>query len=171
MKYLVILTAIMLLTSFCGHNAGSSAGDAVFSYNLQGQKITGGKTDELQLNNAVYLTNGDQGKKFVFFLNDAYRENTETFGHSLRFTIPAKTGTTKLAADQDYWNVELFLATGSDGKYDLYANEAFTINVDNISSTRISGTFSGKVKQVTGGQAELAITDGKFDVPIRTSAK
>ncbi len=52
----------------------------------------------------------------------------------------------------------------------MYANEEFSVTVANISATRVSGTFSGKLKilESTGkGKDEFTVTNGKFDIPIR----
>ncbi len=93
----------------------------------------------------------------------------------MRFTIPDKTGTVQLTGDQqNNWNVELFLPSGEDGKYTVYGNESFSIALINISSTRVSGTFSGKLKTAMGagsGKSEVSITDGKFDIPVRHDQK
>jgi len=151
-------------------NSSSSSGDAVFSYNLDGTKVSGGEVDATKTNNIVMITKNDNGQKFSFFLGDAYQDNTETFAHSLRFTIPGKTGTTTLKPDDDNGTVELFLGNDKDSKYVMYANEDFSVAVTNISATRVSGTFSGKLKLLasTGsGKDELTVTDGKFDIPIR----
>lgn len=192
MKHLFFLTALIAIAS-CMSCSGSSAskaadekdvatdkassssssasGDAIFSYNLDGEKISGGEVDARAMNNAAWVTKNDAGDKLSFFLNDAYKDNTETFSHSLRFAIPDKTGTVALAPDGDNWSVQLFVATGEDGKYSLYANEAFSVTVTNVSDTRVSGTFSGKVKLAENQGAEkgeLVVTDGKFDIPVRT---
>jgi hypothetical protein len=151
-------------------NSSSSSGDAVFSYNLDGARISGGEVDATQTNNIVMITKNDNGEKFSFFLGDAYQENSETFAHSLRFTVPGKTGTVTLKADDDSGSVELFLGNKQDDKYVIYANDAFNVTVTNISGSRVSGTFSGKMKLVesTGkGKDEFTVTDGKFDIPVR----
>ena len=148
----------------------SSSGDVVFSYNLDGTKISGGDVDALMMSNVAAVTQSDNGNKLSFFLNNAYKDNTETFAHSLRFAIPGKTGTVALTADEDNFNVQLFLASGEDGKYVMYANEGFSVTVTSISATRVSGTFSGKLKLFEGTSAdknEFTITDGKFDIPVR----
>jgi hypothetical protein len=148
----------------------SSSGDLVFSYNLDGTKISGGDVDALMMSNVAAVTQSDNGNKLSFFLNDAYKDNTETFSHSLRFAIPGKTGTAVLTADEDNFSVQLFLASGEEGKYVMYANEGFSVTVTNISATRVSGTFSGKLKLFKGtgaGKDEFTITDGKFDIPVR----
>jgi hypothetical protein len=191
MKHLIFVTTLFILVSCtsCSNNNASAAGNkenaatvnptssastgnAVFSYNLDGAKISGGEVDELMMNNAAFITKSDNGDKLSFFLGDAYQKNTETFAHSLRFAIPDKTGAVTLTPDEDNWSVQLFLGNNKDDKYVLYANENFSATVTNISATRVSGTFSGQLKLVesTGaGKSELAVTDGKFDIPIRST--
>ena len=149
--------------------SSSSTGDAVFSYNLDGAKVSGGEVDATQTNNIADITQTNNGNKLTFFLGDFYQANTETFSHSLRFAIPDKTGAVTLTPNEDNWNIQLFLGNDKNDKYVLYANETFNITLTNISSTRVSGTFSGKVKLAEGqgsGKAELTITDGKFDIPV-----
>jgi len=192
MKYLLFATSIFLIASFASCNSNkadatnnkseplnapssSSTGDAVFSYNLDGTKISGGEVDALMMSNVAAVTKSANGNKISFFLNDAYKENAETVPHSLRFAIPGKSGTVALTADEDNFNVQLFLASGESDKYEyvVYANESFSVTVTNISSTRVSGTFSGQVKlaESTGtGKSELTITDGKFDIPVNPDA-
>ena len=189
MKYLLFATSIFLIASFASCNSNkadarnnksepasqnasssSSTGDAVFSYNLDGTKISGGEVDALMISNVAAVTKSDHGNTLSFFLNDAYKDNTETVSHSLRFEIPDKTGNVALTDAGDNGHVELFLASGEEGKYIVYGNVAFTVTVTNVSSTRVSGTFSGQEKLVesTGtGKSVLTITDGKFDIPVR----
>jgi len=186
MKYLFFLTVVAFTTAFAGCNnsnagsvstgdAGSSsgAGDAVFSYNLSGKTISGGAVDVGQINNAGWLTDNEKGKKVQFFLGDDYQQKAEVYAHSLRFAIPGKTGTVTMADGDDNWSVQLFVGT-ADGKYNIYGNETFTVTVNGISPTRVSGTFSGKVKLATekgSGADELVIADGKFDIPMRNVGK
>ena len=187
MKYLLFTTSIFLIASLgsCNSNkadaannksepaaqnapSSSSPGDAVFSYNLDGTRISGGEADAMAMSNvaAVTKSNGNPDK-LSFFLNDAYKDNTETVAHSLRFEIPDKTGAVAVTPVGHNGFVELFLATDEEGKYVMYGNESFTVTVNNVSSTRVSGTFSGKVKIGSGqGKDEYTITDGKFDIPL-----
>jgi hypothetical protein len=60
---------------------------------------------------------------------------------------------------------------GSEGNYVVYGNEAFTVTVSDISSTRVSGSFSGKVKSASAPADELTVADGKFDVPLGNASK
>ena len=50
----------------------SSSGDIVFSYNLEGSKISGGDVDAMTMSNVAAVTQSDNGNKLSFFLNDAY---------------------------------------------------------------------------------------------------
>ncbi|MDQ2862691.1 MAG: hypothetical protein M3R50_03400 [Bacteroidota bacterium] len=192
MKYLFFTVSIFLMASlaYCNSNkadatnnksepaaqntsSSSSIGNAIFSYNLDGTKISGGEVDSLMMSNVAAVTKSSTNPdKLSFFLNDAYKDNTETVAHSLRFEIPDKTGTVILIDGENNGHVELFLASGED-KYVVYGNEPFTVTVTNVSSSHVSGTFSGKVKLAESagtGKSELAITDGKFDIPIKHTA-
>ncbi len=154
-----------------GSGSAVSGTGAVFSYTLQGKKISGGPSDVIQVSNIAYIQSSGTTTNMQFFLNDVYDDNTSTYAHSLRFTIPAKTGATQLAPGQDNGHVELFVSKGTDGAYDVYGNEAFTVTVMDITSTRVSGTFSGKLKLASGPADDLAIADGKFDIPLGKTPK
>ena len=150
--------------------SSSSTGDAVFSYNLDGTKISGGKVDDTQTNNTIWITKNENSDKFSFFLGDKLQDNTSTYAHSLRFAVPGKIGTVALIANDDNKSVEMFVGDGKDDKYQVYLNEDFTVTINNISSTRVSGTFSGKLKVPEGqtsANPEISVTDGKFDIPVR----
>ena len=154
-----------------GSGSATSGTDAVFSYTLQGKKISGGPVDVILVSNIAYIQKSGPTTNMQFFLNDVYDDNTSTVAHSLRFSIPAKTGTTQLAPGDDNGHVELFVSKGTDGAYAVYGNEAFTVTVIDITSTRVTGTFSGKVKLASAPADELSISDGKFDVPLGKTAK
>ena len=152
--------------------SSSASGNAVFSYNLNGTGISGGEVDH-QTYNIVWINKNNDGEKFTFFLNDKLLENNSTYAHSLKFTIPGKTGTVSLIPNDNNKVIELFLANGDGSKTDYYTNENFTVTVNNASATRVSGTFSGKMKLVAGQPgsiSEFTITDGKFDLPVRNVA-
>ena len=167
MKSLIFLATIVAASAFVRTRTVSPKADAAFSYHLQGTKVSGGVVDEILMNNTGIVTQTEKGKKLQFFLNDAYDEKADAFSHSLRFAIPGKTGSVSLKTDDDDGNVQLFIAAGADGKYNLYGNEAFTVTISSINATRVSGTFSGKMKGVMGKTDEETITDGKFDIPVR----
>ena len=166
MRNLIFLATILSATAFVGRSKPSAA--ATYSYNLNGTKVSGGEVDGTQTNNTAWVSQGNKEKKLQFFLSDGYSENAGTFAHSLRFALPAKTGGLALRSDDDNGNVQLFVGAGNDGQYTMYSNDVFTIIVTSISSSRVAGTFSGKVKPLTGTGAAMNITDGKFDIPLRT---
>lgn len=189
MKYLLFTVLIFLISSLASCNSNyadassnkakpatqdapssSSTGDAIFSYNLNGTRISGGEADPSQTYNTVWINKNDDGEKFTFFLNDALQAGTNTYSHSLKFTVPGKTGTVTLSVNDENKSAELFVESASDNKSIFYRNEDFTVKINNISATRIAGTFSGKSKIAPGTSADISeytITDGKFDLPVR----
>src|SRR5664279_3584781 len=139
----------------------SSSGDAHFSYNLDGTKISGGPTEDIpaSFNNQAQVTQNDYGKSVAFFLNDASANDDDvTYPHSIRFVVKAATGTQQVLADEDHWSVQLFISSG--GPYAVYGGEALTVTITSISASRVSGTFSGKFKLATpgAGKSELTVT-------------
>jgi hypothetical protein len=178
MKYALALAPLFasLVFSSCGQGSAaslpaSSGADAQFSYTLQGKPISGGPTDVTQMSNVAHIEKNEKGTTIQFFLNDTYDEKASAFAHSLRVAVPSKTGTTQLMTDGGNGHVELFVSKGLDGAYVVYGNETFTVTIDAISATRISGSFSGKVKSVSEPAEELTIADGKFNMPLGTSSK
>jgi hypothetical protein len=157
--------------AIAGTAPATSGSDAVFSYTIAGTKISGGPTDVILANNIAVIQKSGQTKNMQFFLNDVSDKNSSTFTHSLRFTLPPTKGTFQLTASKDNGFVELFVPKGADESYVVYENEAFTVTVGDISSTRVSGTFSGKVKSVSAPVVELTLADGKFDIPLRNADK
>jgi len=156
-------------TSSTASTVANARGDAQFSYNLDGTKISGGPGDGLlsSFNNQAHVTQNDYGNSVAFFLNDASSGNDDvTYPHSIRFVVKATTGTQQVIADEDHWSVQLFVSSG--GSYIVYGGETCTVTITNISASRVSGTFSGKFKKATpgAGQEELTVTDGKFDIPL-----
>ncbi len=147
----------------------SSNGDASFSANLDGVKISGGKIDDMQLQNTafIYPTADNNGKKLLFYL---YSDKTGNDSYSFMFAIPDKTGSfTKNLHDEQPFDITLdFLG----GDLSRYLAEAVTVNITSVTATRITGTFSGKLAlspdTPNGTKKEVTITDGKFDIPFST---
>ncbi len=197
MKHIIFVTTLFIIATCtsCNNNnatvagnkenaatgntpSSASTGNAVFSYSLDGTKVSGGEVDELQIDNVaeIYQPPSDPGNKELrFSLNDGEEKNTDIVAHSLLFTIPYKTGTLDLTPDQQTnWFINLFLPGGQVvGSRLVYGQESFHITITNISSVRISGTFSGTMKKSeadkSSAKSELTITDGKFDIPIRNT--
>jgi len=165
MKYLSLLAALVAITAFTRIGRSAPVADAVYSYTLQGTKVSGGVVDAVKINNIARVGGGAGAKKVQWFLSDGLDEEAGTYAHSLRFALPDKAGSYPLDAEHDNGHVELFIAAKGSDNYTVYSNDAFTVTISAISATRVSGTFSGKLKAVTGS-GEMTITDGKFDIPV-----
>ncbi|HEY4337530.1 MAG TPA: hypothetical protein VGM89_16575 [Puia sp.] len=165
MKYLTLLTALFAITSFTRVGRPAPAADAVYSYNLQGTKVSGGEVDAVKINNIARVSGSAEVKKVQFFLSDGLDENAGTYAHSLRFAVPNKAGSYVLNAEHDDGHVELFVAAKGADNYTVYSNDVFNVTISSISATRVSGAFSGKLKPISGS-GEMSITDGKFDIPV-----
>ena len=149
--------------------ASSAAGKSSFSANIDGEAISGGKIDDMQLENTafIYPTADSSGKKLLFFLHS---DKKGDMAYSFRFSIPDKTGSfTKKDRDDQPFDITLHLLGG-----DLsgYGAEDVTVNIISVNDKNVTGTFSGKfllgVDTPNGTKKEVTITDGKFEVPFST---
>lgn len=149
--------------------ATSAAGKSSFSANIDGEAISGGKIDDLQLENTafIYPTADSSGKKLLFFLHS---DKKGDMAYSFRFSIPDKTGSfTKKDRDDQPFDISLhFLGGDLSG----YGAEDVTVNIISVNDKNVTGTFSGKfllgVDSPNGTKKEVTVTDGKFDVPFST---
>jgi hypothetical protein len=147
----------------------SSKGDASFSANLDGVNISGSKIDDMQLHNTafIYPTADNSGKRLLFFL---YSDKKGNDAYSFRFSVPDKTGSfTKNLHDDHPFDITLdFLG----GDLSRYTAKSVTVNITSITSSRTTGTFSGKFAlsndTPNGTKKEVTVTDGKFDIPFST---
>jgi len=147
----------------------SSKGDGSFSANLDGVNISGGKIDDMQLQNTafIYPTADNSGKRLLFFL---YSDKKGNDAYSFRFSVPDKTGSfTKNIRDGQPFDVTLdFLG----GDLSRYSAESLTVNTTSVTASRVVGTFSGKFilsnDTPNGTKKEVTVTDGKFDIPFST---
>ncbi|MEO7049450.1 MAG: hypothetical protein ABI091_29365 [Ferruginibacter sp.] len=186
-KLMVIIIPIAFLIS-CSGNNGSSAvkssdddnpselvspeAEAHFSCVVDGQPVSGGAIDQMQFYNTAGIQDIDKGKELLFYLADTKSsEASSLFIHSLRFSIPAKTGSISFGPDEDGWGVEVDIKSDKDHQA-TYFSDSFTVNVSSLSSARTSGTFSGKFKiredaLSSNYKKEIEVSDGKFDIPMR----
>lgn len=194
MKQLKFLMPVVLLTVFfcscSGNNINktsssddkstapsstsvSSSGNASWSAVIDGQPVSGGSIDNgfQQPNgyqsNVAYADEVDNGKELLFYLTDPKSTSSPNM-HSLRFSVPDKAGNSSFGAEENGWDIEVDIFVNKDHTA-RYNSDSFTINITNLSDTRVSGTFSGKFS-LNGNindtdKKEIEISDGKFDIP------
>jgi hypothetical protein len=155
-------------------SANSSVGKAKFSCVVDGKPVSGGQISSYQgpegyQSNEAHIVDVDQGKELLFYLSDP-ETSTSQGVHSLRFAVPDKTGSSSFGPDEDSWGIEVDILV-NDKHTARYNSDSFTINVTNLSATRVSGTFSGKFTlngNITDTDKKaIEVTDGKFDIPMK----
>ncbi len=157
--------ALLSVGNSCSSKEASSPSnaDASFSCILDGKEFSGKGTDQ-NINAAFHLTGEDKGQIF-FRLSDM-----NDIGDKLFFQVPAKEGSTTFSVT---------LANSYDGystsDFATYIDDPVTVTINSISSSRVSGTFSGKYTLQKGSgtsssKQTIEVTDGKFDIPFSTSA-
>jgi hypothetical protein len=194
MKHVKFLSLTILLTFFlfaCSENNNnktsssgdketappptttSSAGNANWSCVIDGQPASGdliGLENILgHQTNAAYIDDVDEGKELLFYLSDTKKAYTQGF-HLLRFSVPAKAGISSFGPEENGWGIEVDIIVNKDHTA-RYNSDSFTINVNTLSATRVSGTFSGKFS-LNGNindtdKKAIEVTDGKFDIPMK----
>lgn len=151
-------------TSVTSSNDNASTDDASFSCMLDGKEFSGKGTDQ-NINAGFHLTGDDKGQIF-FRLSDM-----NNVGDKLMFQVPAKEGSTTFSVSPTY-SYEGY--TTSD--FANYIDDPVTVTINSISSSRVTGTFSGKYTLQKGSgnnnsKQTIEVTDGKFDIPFSTSAQ
>lgn len=173
-----IVTSLLVITLFsCGNSSSNTAdpaattqtsastsdGDASFSCKLDGKEVSGKGTDQ-NINSAFHLAGDDKGQIF-FRLSDM-----NNIGDKLQFQVAGKVGSTTVSVSPTYSYGGYTMADFSN-----YNDDPITVTITSISSSRVSGTFSGKysLQKGTGNsnsKQTIEVTDGKFDIPFSTSA-
>jgi len=137
---------------------GSGGDDARFSAVIDGRTFSFSGTD--QNTNAAFRLKGTE--KHIFFKLADKNDPSER----LNFEVPGQLGSTTIDPAAGY--------NGYINGFVTYLDDQVTVTITAISSTRVSGTFSGRYVAQKGSPANtkptIQITDGKFDIPFSTSA-
>ena len=151
----------------------SSAGNASWSCIIDGQAVSGGQVKRYQgpegyQSNEAHTGDVDEGKELLIYLSDTKSTNSQGV-HELRFSVPYKTGISSFGPDENGWGIEVDINVNKDHTA-RYISDSFTVNISNLSATRVSGTFSGKFS-LNGNindpdKKAIEVTDGKFDIPM-----
>lgn len=153
----------------------SSSGDANFSVIIDGTAVSGNVIDEMQLTNTAftYAASENSPKRLLFFLNS--NKKGDDF-YSFRFSFPDKEGVYKFTKETDEdCHCYLLLDNNlkSSDNFSRYDEDSVTVTIDRITSTKVSGTFSGILKLSDDTRSKpykknAIISGGKFDIPFST---
>jgi hypothetical protein len=142
-------------------SGASDGGSASFSAIVDGVKFSSNSgTGNL---NAAFRVKKD-GNPVFFMLADP-----DNPVQKLNFELPDKTGSTTISILPKY-SYEGYITKD----WVVYLDDGVTVNVTSVSTSRISGTFSGSYKlsnpKTPNAKPAIQIADGKFDIPFSTSA-
>ena len=144
----------------------STGDEGSYTYTVAGKKVDekGTLMEGFKAN-----LNTDDGGVISLVLTNASADDGSV--SSFMFGIPNKTGSSTFTKENDKVNDTAYTCIysgsgnhGADVKIDPHVN-SITINVEQLSDKRVSGTFSGSVIGEDGSSI-LPVTDGKFDLPI-----
>jgi hypothetical protein len=158
-----------------GTSGAAASGDASFSVTIDGQAVAGKGTDQLQLRNTAFIY-PSQGNNDKYILFDLQTDKNGDDDYGFRFYSPDKEGqfTVENAKKNGYrCSVRLDFNLRSKDNFAIYSGDSVTVNINTITSTRISGTFAGEFKLSDLSRSkpyknQVIITDGKFDIPFST---
>ncbi|MBS1737337.1 MAG: hypothetical protein JSS98_12135 [Bacteroidetes bacterium] len=154
-------------TSAPSSNTSVATGDeGSYSFTVAGKKVD--EKGTLMEGFKANLSTDDGGVVSLGLTNASADDGSVS---TFVFAIPDKTGSYTFTKENDKVNDTAYSCVytgsanhGSDIKIDPHVN-SITINVEQLSDKRVSGTFSGSVIGEDGSSI-LPVTDGKFDLPI-----
>jgi hypothetical protein len=155
--------------------ATAASGDASWSATIDGQEVSGKGIDELQLQNAAFIYPGQgNSDKYILFDLNSVKKGDDFYG--FRFYSPDKEGqfTVQDAKKNGYrCSVRLDFNLRSTDNFAIYSGESVALNIQSITATGMSGTFSGDFKlsdlsRSKPYKAQISVTNGKFDIPFST---
>ena len=152
-----------------GDSSGAAdLGKATFSALIDGEPVSGGAIDGMQQQNAAHtIPAGDNKPAYlIFYLFDSKVPDDPNFKHSFRLYVPKQLG----SASDGHLTLNIILDADHVARY---STSTPSITISNLSATRVSGTFSGKmtVSPDTPNvpKQQVNVTEGKFDIPMATS--
>jgi hypothetical protein len=158
-----------------GASNAASSGNASWSANIDGQDVTGKGVDGLQLLNTAFIYPA-QGDKDKYILFDLHSVKTGDDFCGFRFYCPDKEGDFAVedAKKNGYrCSVRLGFDFKSVDNFGIYYADSVKVVIGSISSTSMSGTFSGEFKLSDLSRSKpyknrVLVTNGKFDIPFST---
>lgn len=155
-------------TSVATASTSIATGDeGTYTYTVAGKSVD--EKGKLMEGYKADITNNNGIEVLSMVLTNASADDGSV--SSFMFGIPNKTGSTTFTKENDKISDTAYLCTytggpnhGSDTKIDPHVN-SITINVQQLSDKRVSGTFSGTVIGEDGSSI-LPVTNGKFDLPV-----
>ncbi len=158
-----------------GTSGVTASGNASWSATIDGQAVTGNGTDELQLKNSAFIyPAGDKTDKYILFDLVSDKKGDDFSG--FRFYTPDKEGqfTVEDAKKIGYrCSVRLDFNLKSVDNFAIYFGDSVAVTISSITSTEISGTFSGEFKLSDLSRSkpyknQIRVTNGKFDIAFST---
>jgi hypothetical protein len=189
LKLIAIISAFSYLLYSCSGNnspstnkeagdnssTNSTSSDASFSVTIDGVPVSGGTIDDMQLQNTAFIYPPHDNVPQTVLFDLLSNKKGDDF-YVMRFSLPNKEGEYHATSDnysQYHTSVTLDLNLRSSNNFARYNQDSFTVTINKMTSSRISGTFSGVLKlspdtRSQSYKSKVTILDGKFDIPFST---
>jgi hypothetical protein len=182
MQRLLLLLALIATATACTNNhpattataaataaspATSDDGDApppaTVSLTIDGQTVTGTTASHLMNNWGATDIDPDNKPEFRFILADIKDPDGKPT-RTVMFQAPIKVGAHQVdcSGDDHYYGLEI---TFEDDHSDQYCAEKVTLNVTEVSDTRVKGNFSGNFNLIGRPRQKTIKADCTFDIP------
>lgn len=143
------------------NSTSNSSGDASYSYTIDGKNYSGTGTNEF-VNAARTDKPGVMSVQLAPVTPGALMP-----GYGFYFEIENKP-TVVVHADENSPN-NIYFNTPED-ELKVYHCKEITVNITSSAPSRFTGTFSGTLTE-PGTNKDVAVTDGKFDLPVVSPGK
>ena len=142
-------------------NTKASTGDASFSCKIDGKDFSGKGTDQMA-NAALVTTLG-----IINFILSPIVPGQNGIPAQFAFYVADKGTTSIHGTDNPNYSVHYTQANTVDNAYQC---KEMTVTITSSGGSRVTGTFSGTLIEPKTDR-EVAVTDGKFDIPYSSYSK
>ena len=181
MQKVLVLLAILATANACNNNHAASGtpaaaaaasatssddgvpGPVMFSLTIDGQTVTGTTAARFQSNQATTAIDENNKPEFRFILADIKDPDGKPT-RTVTYQSPINTGTHQVdcSGDDHFYGLEI---TFENENSDQYCADNVTLNVTEVSDTRVKGNFSGKFSLIGRPRQKTIKADCTFDIP------
>ena len=150
-------------TAASGDSDPAVPGPASFSLTMDGTTVTGTSAGRALYNQGTTAIDPNDKPEFRFVLADIKDPDGKPT-RTVTFQSPIATGTHHVdcSGDDHFYGLMINFEGGS---FDRYCGDDVTLNVTEVSDTRVKGNFSGKFTLLGRQEQKTAKVDCTFDIP------
>jgi hypothetical protein len=172
---LLTSTVLLAVLTACSNATSGAPTEGTFASTVDGARFSGSPMMYFPRNTAL-IQEGDNGKLLVIHLVSFKGSDPQQTNFKWNFYLPVKTGRYALThATEDSCNCHV---TVENSDFLLYAPGELAVDVQTLNADHVVATFSGILTLRDdyrvghpNAKPQLALTDGKLDVPITEQSR